>query len=382
MGITKQQLLEFLSQPEALTNSDTTGLESLVQKYPYFQLAYSLIAKSKHDRQTPNAYQALSKASIYAPDRRVLKQLFYDNLHIDYIRTDTHHLSADTIADQDVSTASIESEVPTFSETETTESESLPASSHSEINQEETIADNTASNIQAPEAEIQTSDTSSNSVEEHPSTEENELTPNEIKSIEQEEPVAEVPVAEVPEEPELQNSEEEPEVTNKEDESVYDELQTNLEKLKKSRLKFDDGEPEESEESPEKSSDKKKTVSESSTQESSVLLGDFSQFPDRSLNFGSKQIEQIEIINKFISSDTNHSIVLKNKNPQSTEIQSDLSETSTAIRETPVTENFAVIMEKQGKIDKAVEIYRKLIWKFPQKKTYFADKIKELTEKE
>ncbi|CAN5440690.1 hypothetical protein BH09BAC4_BH09BAC4_38010 [soil metagenome] len=44
-----------------------------------------------------------------------------------------------------------------------------------------------------------------------------------------------------------------------------------------------------------------------------------------------------------------------------------------------VTESFAKILEKQGKIDKACEIYRKLMVKNPEKKPYFAAKISELT---
>jgi hypothetical protein len=61
---------------------------------------------------------------------------------------------------------------------------------------------------------------------------------------------------------------------------------------------------------------------------------------------------------------------------------SDLSEKSTLTRNYLLTENFAAIMLKQGKIDKAIEIYRKLIWKFPQKKAYFAARIKALKESE
>ncbi|WP_460538703.1 hypothetical protein [Echinicola sediminis] len=36
------------------------------------------------------------------------------------------------------------------------------------------------------------------------------------------------------------------------------------------------------------------------------------------------------------------------------------------------------MLTKQGKKDKAIEIYEKLILKFPKKKAYFADLIKEL----
>jgi pentatricopeptide repeat protein len=43
-----------------------------------------------------------------------------------------------------------------------------------------------------------------------------------------------------------------------------------------------------------------------------------------------------------------------------------------------VSESLAKIMVKQGKIEKAVEIYRELICKYPDKKAYFAGKIDEL----
>lgn len=44
-----------------------------------------------------------------------------------------------------------------------------------------------------------------------------------------------------------------------------------------------------------------------------------------------------------------------------------------------VTESFAKILEKQGKLDKARDIYEKLMAKNPEKKAYFAAKISELT---
>jgi hypothetical protein len=36
------------------------------------------------------------------------------------------------------------------------------------------------------------------------------------------------------------------------------------------------------------------------------------------------------------------------------------------------------LLLKQGKKEKAVEMLKKLIWKFPQKKAYFAARIQEL----
>jgi len=43
-----------------------------------------------------------------------------------------------------------------------------------------------------------------------------------------------------------------------------------------------------------------------------------------------------------------------------------------------VSETLVDILIQQGKKDKAIEVLKKLIWKFPQKKTYFAAQIEEL----
>ena len=59
----------------------------------------------------------------------------------------------------------------------------------------------------------------------------------------------------------------------------------------------------------------------------------------------------------------------------------DLSARSVKFRDDIISENLANIMIKQGKHEKAIDIYKKLIWKFPQKKTYFATQIEELKKK-
>lgn len=83
-----------------------------------------------------------------------------------------------------------------------------------------------------------------------------------------------------------------------------------------------------------------------------------------------------ELIDKFIA---NKPSITRNKMPSKN--QSDLSKTSSQLKEDLVSENLAVIFAKQGKTDKAIEIYKKLIWKFPQKKASFAAQIEELKKK-
>ena len=90
--------------------------------------------------------------------------------------------------------------------------------------------------------------------------------------------------------------------------------------------------------------------------------------------------QQQDLISKFI--EVSPSIKAKaTKPPVISSSQEDLSVPSTSFKDNLISENLADIMVSQGKDDKAVDIYKKLIWKFPQKKAYFASRIEELTKK-
>ena len=86
-----------------------------------------------------------------------------------------------------------------------------------------------------------------------------------------------------------------------------------------------------------------------------------------------KQKEQIKIIDQFIS-----------KQPSITRAAPpsggapDLTEKGADLIDSMVSETLVEILLRQGKKDKAIEVLRKLIWKFPQKKAIFAAQIDEL----
>jgi hypothetical protein len=85
-----------------------------------------------------------------------------------------------------------------------------------------------------------------------------------------------------------------------------------------------------------------------------------------------RQKEQNEIIDQFIK--TQPSL------PKAKAVQpaNDLSEDSGIFGDNIVSETLVDILLKQGKKDKAIEVLKKLIWKFPQKKAYFAAQIEDL----
>lgn len=91
-----------------------------------------------------------------------------------------------------------------------------------------------------------------------------------------------------------------------------------------------------------------------------------------------KKKEQIDIIKSFSKREIKLATIKELENFQK---QSDLSQNSTQLNPNLLSESYAKLLAKQGKNKKAKEIYQKLMVKFPNKSTYFADLIKELEDK-
>ncbi|NJN41179.1 MAG: hypothetical protein HC811_02010 [Flammeovirgaceae bacterium] len=89
---------------------------------------------------------------------------------------------------------------------------------------------------------------------------------------------------------------------------------------------------------------------------------------------GPKQKEQQEIIDNFMKNKPNLKKGIKTEGPN----MPDLAENSVFYSDQVVSETLVTILINQGKKEKAVEMLKKLIWKYPQKKAYFAARIEEL----
>ena len=82
-----------------------------------------------------------------------------------------------------------------------------------------------------------------------------------------------------------------------------------------------------------------------------------------------------KIIENFIKTQPS---ITKNKLAAPPPPTTDLAENSLLYGDNIVSETLVEILLKQGKKEKAIEVLKKLIWKFPQKKAYFAAQIEEL----
>ncbi len=73
-------LLKIIQSPYNISTTDVAALKQVVARYPYFQLARTLVAKGIHDQDSAKAQYAIQLAAIYAPDRNRLKLLLENKL--------------------------------------------------------------------------------------------------------------------------------------------------------------------------------------------------------------------------------------------------------------------------------------------------------------
>jgi len=83
------------------------------------------------------------------------------------------------------------------------------------------------------------------------------------------------------------------------------------------------------------------------------------------------------IISRFIQKNP----MISPLSPSQASSEDDDNSNETGIPQAFISETFAVLLEKQGKIEKAIQVYEELILKNPEKNSYFATRIQELKKK-
>ncbi len=90
-----------------------------------------------------------------------------------------------------------------------------------------------------------------------------------------------------------------------------------------------------------------------------------------------KSLAQLDSIQAFLQEAVHFKPQLLQESPH-TDLQVDLTQHSTTFHDYLATETLAQILGQQGKLQRALAIYEKLILKFPEKKTYFEALIEQL----
>lgn len=164
---------------------------------------------------------------------------------------------------------------------------------------------------------------------------------------------------------------EETEVSN---EDLIHQVAVDLAKLKESKQLFESTIEQLEKEKASPLPDKKAPPLDPESAQTETLIEEIKSSKKKIKPEGEKQKEQIEIIDQFIKTQP----AISRPKPTVSVQASDLSEPSGQFGENIVSETLVEILLKQGKKERAIEALKKLIWKFPQKKAYFAAQIEEL----
>ncbi|AWW31776.1 hypothetical protein DN752_17485 [Echinicola strongylocentroti] len=122
-----------------------------------------------------------------------------------------------------------------------------------------------------------------------------------------------------------------------------------------------------------KTTAKKKTTRRKSTNNNDLI--ETIKKKDKKAIKDTKKQEQMDIIKAFSKKEIKLAAI---KEIEDTGKNTDLSVQSTQLSDKLLSESYAKLLTKQGKKEKAIDIYQKLSLKFPNKKAYFANLIKEL----
>jgi tetratricopeptide (TPR) repeat protein len=83
----KNNFIDYMSNPQALSLNDIMMMENATKKFPYFQLGYTLIAKGIYAKAPEIAKDAVRKAAIYALSRNALRKVIENDMDWNSIPT-------------------------------------------------------------------------------------------------------------------------------------------------------------------------------------------------------------------------------------------------------------------------------------------------------
>jgi hypothetical protein len=336
MTVDKIQFQSLLHRYTSSSPEDVESILSLKAQYPYSQLLSTLAAKLINDNQRPNWQQELQAAAIRSADRSVLKEVMDNEIEFG----------------SNSQTVVVEKQAPVTLVIEQPVDESVKAEKKMVVY----------------EADVALTDFDGTDVADQVMRDLEKLNVSrhnfEMLFVE----YAEVKGTESQSNATVKTPDSTTSDTVREKESIKSRKQRIVD-LAKARLAAPSAAVETIEET------KKKRNAESKASPSEELMKDIITSKEEISPESPKQKEQIDIINHFIQKQPS---ITSAKDKQPAPI-TDLNPIKTGeFSDNIVSETLVEILIKQGKKDKAVEVLKKLIWKYPQKKAYFASQIEEL----
>ncbi|CAN5249336.1 tetratricopeptide repeat protein [soil metagenome] len=342
----KEEFLKGMNDLKGITTNDIESLVDASINHPYCQNLHLLIAKKFHDNNHPKASAKLHTAAIYAPDRHLLKKLIEDD--------------------------------PSYISAKRNFHEKYRESRFPETTSQSIIIEKV---VEVPTEPSSNKVTATNNVDSNPVV---VTFPKLIISLSFIDLINNSIVLNNAEEKEQQNSE-------VSENNIYDDLEKTLQEYKKRKNEATPSENHQEDslirksESKDEQGDIPLSKEDGEFQDpNSVVAAKKESIDEINKNEAEEKdladlkfIEQSQIIENFIKSNPTLSrFDLKFDEDQPT--VEDLSIPKLTIGEHLISENLAVILHKQGKVKKAVDIYEKLILKFPEKKAYFTSCIENI----
>lgn len=374
--VTKNQFIQVLHRYTESSFDDAQNIIALKKTYPYSQVLHALAARLSKDHKLTTQQRELELAAVYASDRAVLKEV---------------------MTQQPTWPRSIETTRPDHAE----HPESIAIASydhHDEDLAEEVIHDLEKLNTLRHNFEMMFVDVDENNLTPSSAQEDSPTTSSEAYPQEPEQPVkstVQVTTPEVQDDDDYYEDDEEEEDEEDEDDNAltHDAASENEEntenttsnqkvtrpkaskrKSKKTKaqrivelakkLQAEDPDPEPLSEVVKKKEDNVDIIGEIKSSKKKIS-------PEND-----KQREQLEIIDQFIKEQP---VITSAKDKPSVTAHGDMSPVKSGeFGDNVISETLVKILVNQGKKDKAIEVLKKLIWKFPQKKGYFAAQIEDL----
>lgn len=359
----KKEVLQVIRNPRSLNEVKMREVEKMAADYPYFQGAHTLVAIGHERFKNPKSKLSLTRAALYSTDRRFLRDLIQSVTTEEYkgdslppaesASVSTEATEAEVAAQEEVAVLQEEAATvgtpPAVAPVSTAE----PASTAEPVAEKEITIDEPAPDV--PEVTLAPKKSKFHVAEEfRDDVEERDL--NEVLYLSHDELLKEVFLNLE----ELKKSKSQYlEVEKQLEDAEFEEAQANaVKKATKNQQRAGKAEIE-------PKTRKSKTPKETKQTEQPVENGDPVV----------KKVKQNEIIEEFIKKNPS----IKTQTGEGAKpAPVDLSAPSQKLKDDLVTENLALIYIKQERKDKAIQVYKKLILKFPQKKSYFAAQIKEL----